>query len=128
MQYIFVNFVSKIGLHKWIEKRLSKPTAPSDRIVGSIRNLTRVTDLTVRTRYWMSMDDGDEPVVQVFLQFLALFPSLEKADFAEQLFPYQDVIFRNRCKYFLRKVVSVCPKLKAVSVNFKTIDLTDFGV
>ena len=74
------------------------------------------------------MDDGDEPVVQVFPQFLALFPSLEKVDFVEQLFPSQDSIFRNRCKSFLRKVVSVCPKLKAVSVNLTTIDLTDLGV
>ena len=76
----------------------------------------------------MRMDDGDEPVVQVFPQFLALFPSLEKVNFAEQLFPSQDVIFQSRRRYFLRKVVSVCPKLKAVSVNFTTIDLTDLGV
>ena len=126
--HLRLNFVSKTGLHKWIEKHLSRPTAPFDPVVGCIRNLTRVTDLTVQTRYWMRMDDGDEPVVQIFPQFLALFPSLGKVDFAEQLFPSQDVIFRNRCKYFLRKVVSVCPKLKAVSVNFKTIDLTDLGV
>ena len=126
--HLGLNFVSKTGLHKWIEKHLSKLTAPSDRIVGSIRNLTRVTDLTVRTRCWMRMDDGDEPVVQIFPQFLALFPSLEKVDFAEQLFPSQDIIFQNRRRYFLRKVVSVCPKLKAVSVNTKTIDLTDLGV
>ena len=117
--HLRLNFVSKTGLHKWIEKPLSKPTAPSDLVVGCIRNLTMVTDLTVRTRYWMRMDDGDEPVVQLFPQFLALFPSLEKVDFTEQLFLSQDVIL-NRCKYFLRRVVSVCPKLKAVSVNFKT--------
>ena len=125
--HLGLNFVSKTGLHKWIEKHLSKPTAPSDSVIGCIRNLARVTDLTVRTRFWMRMDDGDEPVVQVFPRFLALFPSLEKVNFPEQYFPSEEIIL-NQCKDFLRKVVSVCPKLKAVSVNFTTIDLTDFGV
>lgn len=73
------------------------------------------------------MDDRDEPVVQAFPQFLALFPSLEKVDLAEQLLPSQDIIL-NRHKYFLRQVVSVCPKLNAMSVNFTAIDLADLGV
>ncbi|EDR05050.1 uncharacterized protein LACBIDRAFT_330126 [Laccaria bicolor S238N-H82] len=63
--HLHFNFVSKTGLHKWFEKHLSNPTAPSD-VVGCIGNLTRVTHLTVRTRHWMKMDDRDEPVVQAF--------------------------------------------------------------
>ena len=49
-----------------------------------IKSLTMVTDLNIQTKYWMRLDDTDEPVVQLLPQFLALFRHLEKINFGEQ--------------------------------------------
>lgn len=37
-----------------------------------------VTYLNIQTKYWMRLDDTDDPIVQLLPQFLALFSHSEK--------------------------------------------------
>ncbi|KIJ99317.1 hypothetical protein K443DRAFT_680042 [Laccaria amethystina LaAM-08-1] len=122
-----LNFSSKTGAHEWIQKHISNSTTAQGSVGGCLANLAMVTDLTLYTKFWMRLDDGDEPIVQLLPQFLALFSSLERVDFAEQPFSARQIDLKG-CKNLLKKIMSVCPRLKSVLVNYGPIDLTYLDV
>ena len=117
-----LNFSSKTGVHEWIQKHISNPTTAQGSIGGCIANLAMVTSLTLHTKLWMRLDDGDEPIVRLLPQFLALFSSLENVHFLAQQ------IDLKGCKNLLKKIMSVCPRLKAVSLNYQSIHISMFSI
>jgi hypothetical protein len=123
-----LNFSSKTGVHEWIQKHISNCAAAQGSIGRCIGNLAMVTDLTFHTKFWMTLDDGNEPIVQLLPQFLALFSSLERVNFAEQPFSARQPIDLKGCKDLLKKIMSLCPRLKSVLVNYSPIDLTYLDV
>lgn len=56
-------------------QHISNSMSPSGSIIES---LTMVTYLNIQTKYWMRLDDTDDPIVQLLPQFLALFSHSEK--------------------------------------------------
>lgn len=124
-----LNFSSKTGVHEWIQKHISNSTTVT--VQGSVSrfvtNFTMVEDLTLHTKFWMTLNDGKDPIVQLLPQFLALFSSLEKVNFGEQPFSAQQIDLKG-CKDLLKKIMSLCPRLKAVSVNYGSINLTYLDV
>ena len=121
--HLGLNFSSKAGVHEWIQKHISNSTAAQGSVNRFMANLTMVTNLTLYTKFWMALNDGEEPLVQLLPQFLALFSGLEKVDFGEQPCSAQQIDLKG-CKDMLKKIMSLCPRLKAVSVNYGSIDLT----
>ena len=119
-----LNFSSKTGVYEWIQKHISNSTTAQSRFMA---NLTMITNLTLYTKFWMTLNDGEEPIVQLLPQFLALFSGLEKVDFEEQPCSARQIDLKG-CKDLLKKIMSLCPRLKAVSVNYGSIDLTYLDV
>ena len=125
---LVLNFSSKTGVHKWIQKHVSNSTTAQGSVSQRcITNLTMVTYLTLYTKFWMRLNDGEEPIVRLLPRFFALFPSLEKVDFWEQPFSARQIDLQGY-KDLLKKIMSLCPMLKAVSVNNRSIDLTYLDV
>lgn len=122
-----LNFSSKTGVHEWMQKHISNATIAQGSVRRCIANLTMVTDLTLYTKFGMRLDDGDEPIVQLLPQFLALFTSLEEVDFGAQPFSARQIDLK-RCKGLLKKIMSLCPRLQSVLVDYRPIHLTYLDV
>jgi len=115
---------SKTKCHEWMLQHVSNSMSSSGSVIES---LTMVTDLDIQCKYWMRLDDTDEPVMQLLPQFLALFSHSEKINFGEQLcFPWNNDL--RGCKDLLKEILSLCPRLKTVSVNSQAIDLAYLDV
>ncbi|KIJ90953.1 hypothetical protein K443DRAFT_115855 [Laccaria amethystina LaAM-08-1] len=113
-----LNFVSNNG-HEWMQKHISSSMTPLRSI---ITHLSRITSLTIQTNYWMMLDDRDDPMVQLLPQFLALFSSLEKVNFNQQLCATQRANLKG-CKDIFKKILSACPRVKTILINSAVIDL-----
>jgi len=113
-----LNFVSSNG-HEWMQKHISSSMTPLGSIIA---HLSRITYLTIHTNYRMMLDDGDDLMVQLLPQFLALFSSLEKVNFNQQLCVTQRANLKG-CKDAFKKILSACPRVKTILINFAVIDL-----
>ena len=76
----------------------------------------------IHTNYRMMLNDGNDPMVQLLPQFLALFSSLKKVNFNQQLCVTQRANLRG-CKDVFKKILSACPRVKTVLINFSVVDL-----
>lgn len=119
-----LNWVSNTEFHEWMLQHISNSMSPSGSI---IENLTMVTDLNIQTRYWMRLDDTDDPIVQLLPQFLALFSHSEKINLEGQLCSPPGTDLKG-CKDVLKEILSLCPRLRTMSVNSNAIDLACLGV
>ena len=91
--------------------------------LGSIiTHLGGITYLTIHTNYRMMLDDGNDPMVQLLPQFLALFSSLKKVNLNQQLCVAQRANLKG-CKDVFKKILSACPGVKSILINFAVIDL-----
>ncbi|KIJ99443.1 hypothetical protein K443DRAFT_102231 [Laccaria amethystina LaAM-08-1] len=116
-----LNLVSKTELYEWMLQHVSNSMSPSGSIIES---LTMVTDLNIQTRYWMRLDDMDEPIMQLLPP---LFSHLEKINFGEQPCSPRENDLKG-CKDLLKEILLLCPRLTTVSVNSNVIDLVYLNV
>ena len=113
-----INFVSNNG-HEWMQKHISSSMSP----LGSIiTHVSGITYLTIHTNYRMMLDDGNDLMVQLLPQFLALFSSLKKVNFNQQLCVAQRANLKG-CKDVFKKILSACPRMKTILINFSVVDL-----
>ena len=68
------------------------------------------------------LDDGNDPMVQLLPEFLALFSSLEKVNLNQQLCVAQRANLKG-CKDVFKKILSACPRVKTIPINFSVVDL-----
>ena len=113
-----LNFVANNG-HKWMQKHILSSMTPLGCI---ITHVSGITYLTIHTNYRMMLDDGDDPMVQLLSQFLALFSSLEKVNFNQQLCVTQRAHLKG-CIDVFKKILSACPRVKTILINFSVVDM-----
>ena len=114
-----LNFVLN-NRHEWMQKHRSSSMTPLGSIITHVSGM--ITYLTIHTNYRMMLDDGNDPMVQLLPPFLALFSSLEKVNFNQQLCVTKRANLRG-CKDVFKKILLACPRVKTILINFAVIDL-----